>query len=139
MLIKCCFAIIIMANTIYSTSSQSSFKFLSTFGIVHHVLPQHLDFYLDHAALFLAQVWGGDTWEFHLNLLLCILYICVCIYFWLISFHLQSVLDFLFSKVYYGFTPLRHRTSRHYTSWQLSCSYAWRHTWRLVRACQSCL
>jgi hypothetical protein len=29
---------------------------------------------------------GGDTWEFHLNLLLCIVYICACISFWFISF-----------------------------------------------------
>jgi hypothetical protein len=37
--------------------------------------------------------------------------------FWLISFYLWLVLVFLFSRVYYGFTPLRHHTSRHYTSW----------------------
>jgi len=61
----------------------------------------------------------GDTWEFHLSLLLCIVYICVCISFWLINFYLWLVLIFLFSRVYYGFTPLQHRTSRHYTSWQV--------------------
>jgi len=55
----------------------------------------------------------GDTWEFHLSLLLCIVYICACIYFWLISFHLWLVLVFLFSRVCYGFTPFQHRTSRH--------------------------
>ncbi len=49
---------------------------------------------------------GGDTWEFHLNLLLCIVYICACISFWLISFYFWLVLVFLFSRVYYGFTPL---------------------------------
>jgi hypothetical protein len=44
-------------------------------------------------------------------------YICMCVHsFWLISFYLWLVLVFLFSRVYYGFTPLRHRTSRHYTS-----------------------
>jgi hypothetical protein len=32
----------------------SSLKFLSTFGIVHHVLLQHLDFYLNHATLSLT-------------------------------------------------------------------------------------
>jgi hypothetical protein len=71
---------------------------------------------------------GGDTWNFHFSLLLCIVYKCACIYFWLISFYLWLALVFLFSRVYYGFTPLRHHTSRHYTSWQmtimeLSCSW----------------
>jgi hypothetical protein len=80
---------------------------------------QHLDSYWDHATLFPAQVWVGDTWEFHLNILLCIIYVrvcvcvCVCISFWLISLYLWLVLVFLFSKVYYGFTPLRHHTSQH--------------------------
>jgi hypothetical protein len=59
---------------------------------------------------------GGDTWEFYLSLLLCIVYICVCISFWLISFYLWLVLIFLFSRVYSGFTPLRHQMSQHYTS-----------------------
>jgi hypothetical protein len=61
---------------------------------------------------------GGDTWEFHLNLLLCIIYIyvCACISFWLNSFYLWLILVFLFSRIYYGFTPLRHCTSWHYTS-----------------------
>jgi hypothetical protein len=61
MLIKCCFAIIAMVDTIFFTSNQSSFEFLPAFGTVHHILLQHLDFYSDHATLFLAQVWGGDT------------------------------------------------------------------------------
>ncbi len=74
----------------------------------------------------------GDTWEFHLNLLLCIVYICVCIFFWLISFYLWLVLVFLFNKIYYGFTPLWHQMLWHYTSRQLSCPYAWLHTWWLV-------
>jgi len=51
-------------------------------------------------------------------LLLCNVYICACISFWLISFNLWLVLVFLFNRVYYGFTPLWHRTSWHYTSWQ---------------------
>jgi hypothetical protein len=38
MVIKCYFAIIVMVDTIYYASSRSSFKFPSTFGIVHHVL-----------------------------------------------------------------------------------------------------
>ncbi len=42
MLIRCCFAIVIMVDTIYSTSSRSSLKFPPTFCIVHHVLLQHL-------------------------------------------------------------------------------------------------
>jgi hypothetical protein len=56
MLIKCCFVIIVMVDAIYFASSRSSFKFLLAFGIVHHVLMQHLDFYSDHATFFSAQV-----------------------------------------------------------------------------------
>jgi hypothetical protein len=56
MLIRCCFAIIAMVNTIFSASNQSSLKFLPAFGIVHHVTLQHLDSYSDHAMLFPAQV-----------------------------------------------------------------------------------
>jgi hypothetical protein len=67
---------------------------------------------------------GGDTWEFHLSLLLCIVYRCACISFWLISFYFWRVLVFLFSRVYYGFTPLRHHMWRHYMS---------RHkSWRII-------
>jgi hypothetical protein len=55
------------------------------------------------------------TWKFHLSLL-CALYIYVHAYFFLlINFYLSLVLVFLF-RVYYGFTPLQHRTSQHYTS-----------------------
>jgi len=61
MLIRCCFATIIMVDTISSTSSWSSHKFSPAIGIVHHVLLQHLDSYSDHATLFPAQVWGGYT------------------------------------------------------------------------------
>ncbi len=46
--------------------------------------------------------------------------VCLCISFWFISFYLWLVLVFLFSRISYGFTPLRHCMSRHYTSWQLS-------------------
>jgi hypothetical protein len=120
-------------GSIYSASSWNSFKFLSTFGIIHHVFLQHLDFYLDHATFFLAQGWG-DTWEFHFSLLLCIVYICACIFFWLISFYLWLVVVFLFSWVYYRFTPLGHRTSRHYTSrHDITChdtiGNSWRNRW----------
>jgi hypothetical protein len=51
--------IIVMVDTIYFASSQSSLKFLPAFGTVHHVLMQHFDFYLDHATFFPAQVLGG--------------------------------------------------------------------------------
>ncbi len=59
MLIRCYFAIIAIVDTIFFASIQSSLKFPLAFGIVHHVLLQHLYFYLDHAMFFLAQVWGG--------------------------------------------------------------------------------
>jgi len=45
--------------------------------------------------------------------------ICACIFFLLISFLLWLVLVFLFSRVYYGFTPLWHWMSRHYVSQQM--------------------
>jgi len=45
MLIKCYFVIIIMVDTIFSTLSWSSLKFLPAFGTIHHVFLQHLDFY----------------------------------------------------------------------------------------------
>ncbi len=56
MLMRCCFVIIVMVDTIYSVSSWNSLKFPPAFGIVHHVFLQHLDFYLDHATLFPTQV-----------------------------------------------------------------------------------
>ncbi len=141
MLIRCCFVIIVMVDTLYFASSQNPLNFSPAFGIVHHVLLQHLDFYSNHAIIFPAQIVGGDTWQFHLSLIFCILYIyvcvcmCVCVFaffFLLISFYLWLVLVFLFSRVYYGFTPLRLRISQHYMSWQLSCPYAWRHIWQPV-------
>jgi hypothetical protein len=45
-----------MVDTIYSASIRSSLEFPSAFDTVHHVLLQHLDFYLDHATLFPAKV-----------------------------------------------------------------------------------
>jgi hypothetical protein len=121
-----------MVDTIYSASSRNSLKFSPTFGTIHHVLLHQLDFYSDHATLFPAQVCEGGwgTWEFHISLFLYIVYICACIFFWLISFYLWLVLIFLFSRVYYGFTPLWNRTSWHYMSRQLSCLYARLHTWQ---------
>ncbi len=77
MLIKCCFAIIAMVDTIFSASNQSSLKFMPAFGIVHHVLLQHLDFYSDHATLFPAQVWGGIHENF-ISASSYALYMCVC-------------------------------------------------------------
>ncbi len=77
MMIKCCFAIIAMVDTIFFASNQSSFKFLPTFGTVHHVLLQHLNFYLDHATLFPAQVWGGIHENF-IPASFCA-YVCVCV------------------------------------------------------------
>ncbi len=64
-----------------------------------------------------------DIWEFHFNFLFCIVYICAYIFFWLISFYLWLVLIFLFNRVYYGFTPLGHRTLQHYTSWHIATTH----------------
>jgi hypothetical protein len=44
--------------------------------------------------------------------------ICACISIRLISFYLWLILIFLFGIVSYGFTPLRHCMSQHYTSQQ---------------------
>jgi hypothetical protein len=77
MLINCCFAIILMVDTIYSALSRSSLKFPLTFSNVHHVLLQHFDFYLDHTTFILAQVLGGDMKiSFQPPLVHCI-YMCV--------------------------------------------------------------
>jgi hypothetical protein len=77
MLIRCYFVIIVMVDSIFSASSWSSIKFTATFGTVHHVLLQHLDFYLDHATFFLIQVWGGIHENF-ISTSSHALYICVC-------------------------------------------------------------
>jgi len=69
-----------MVDTIYFASSRSSLKFSLAFGIVHHVLLQHLDFYSDHATLFPAQVWGGIHENF-ISTSFCALYIYVHAYF----------------------------------------------------------
>jgi hypothetical protein len=58
-------------------SSWSSLKFPLAFGIIHHVLLQHLDFYSDHATLFPSQVWGGIHENF-ISASSCALYIYVC-------------------------------------------------------------
>ncbi len=84
MLIKCCFAITVMVDTISSASSRSSLKFPPVIGTIHHVLLQHLDSYLDHAMLFPTQVQGGDTREFHLSLTYA-LYIYLCMHIFLVD------------------------------------------------------
>jgi hypothetical protein len=88
MLIRCCFAIIAMMDTIFFASNQSSLKFLPAFGTIHHVLLQHFDFYSDHATLLPAQVWGGIHENF-ISASSCIIYICVCVcaslFGWLVS------------------------------------------------------
>jgi len=75
-----------MVETIFSPSSQNSLKFLLTFGIVHHVLLHHLDFYLDHATLFSTQVLGGIHENF-ISTSYCAVYIYVRASFfgWLVS------------------------------------------------------
>jgi len=77
MLIRCCFAITVMVDTISFASNRSSLKFSPTIGIVHHVLLQHLDSYSDHAMLFPAQVWGGIHENFISASLVHCIYICV--------------------------------------------------------------
>jgi hypothetical protein len=79
MLIKCCFAIIIMVDTISSASSQSSLKFPLIFGTVHNVFLQHFDFYSNHAMFFSVQVWGGIRENF-ISPSSCALYIYVHAY-----------------------------------------------------------
>ncbi len=94
-LIRCCFAITIMVDTIFSTSSRNSFKFLQAIGTVHHVLLQHLDSYSNHAMFFPAQVGGGIHENFilasscalHIYIYMCVC-VCACISFWLISLYL---------------------------------------------------
>jgi hypothetical protein len=88
MLIRCCFAITIMVDTIFFASSRSSLKFPPTFGNVHHVFLQYLDFYSNHAMLFPVQVLGGrymrisfqPPFVHYTNT-------CACISFWLISLY----------------------------------------------------
>jgi hypothetical protein len=76
MLIRCSFVITVMVDTISFASSRSSLKFPPAFGIVHHVLLQHLDFYSNHATLLPAQVWGGIHENF-ISTSSCALYIYV--------------------------------------------------------------
>jgi hypothetical protein len=80
MLIRYCFAITVMVDTISSASSRSSLKFPSAIGTAHHALLQHLDSYSDHAMLFLAQVWGGIHENFILASFVHCIYTCVHAY-----------------------------------------------------------
>jgi hypothetical protein len=115
-LIKWCFAIIVMVDTIYSASSHSSLKFSLAFWYCSSCSLATPWILLTPCHVFSSLGLGGDTWEFHLSLLLCIVYICACISFWLINLYLWLVLIFLFSRIFYGFTPLWHHTSQHYMS-----------------------
>jgi hypothetical protein len=65
-----------MVDTISYASSRSSLKFSPPFGTIHHVLLQHFDFYLDHAMIFIAQVWGAIH-EIFISASSCALYINV--------------------------------------------------------------
>jgi len=79
MLIRCCFAITVMVDTISSASSQSSLKFPPAIGTVHHVLLQHFDSYSDHVTFFPVQVWGGIHENF-ISASSCALYIYIYVH-----------------------------------------------------------
>jgi len=49
---------------------------MSTFGAIHRVFMQHLDFYSDHTTFFPAQVWEGIHENF-ISASFCALYIYV--------------------------------------------------------------
>ncbi len=88
---------------------------------------------------FLGLGMGGDTWKFHLNLLLCIVYICACISFWLINFYLWLVLVFCLIEFTMGLHP--YDIECHNTTRQDSC-HACMHDLIYddqLRAYQSCL
>jgi hypothetical protein len=86
MLIRCYFVTTVMVDTISSASNRSSLKFPSAIGIVHHVLLQHLDSYLDHATLFRLRSGGGYMRISSQPPLCIVIYVCACIF--LISFYL---------------------------------------------------
>ncbi len=131
----------LMVDITWPPFTYTMFSFF-LFNLIPYILPQakahssscwHLVLFImfSYSTLIYTQTlprfsrlrYGGDTWEFHLSLLLCIIYMCIS--FWLISFYLWLVLVFLFNRVYYGFTPLRHYTSRHYMSQQLFYNKLW--------------
>ncbi len=117
MLIRCCFVIIVMVDTIYFTSSQSSFNFSLAFGIVHHVFLHHFNFYLDHATLFPAQVWGWIHENF-ISASSCALYIYLCMHLFLLDqflplngFSLFYLIKFIMDL--HPYDTIRHNTIRH--------------------------
>jgi hypothetical protein len=81
----------------------------------------------------------GNTWEFHFSLLLCIVYICACISFWLINFYLWLVLVFLFSIVYLDlhlYDTVHHDTTRHEIAKILCFWWSWLCCWsRCYKRC----
>jgi len=86
MLIKCCFAIIIMVDSISSASSQSSLKFSLTIDTVHNVFLQQLDSYSDHAMFFLVRVSGGIHENFiSASSYALYIYVCVCMHLFLVD------------------------------------------------------
>ncbi len=92
MLIRCSFVIIVMVDTIYSASSRSSLKFLPTFGTIHDVLLQDLNFYLDHATFFPALVSRGYMILSSQPPLVHYIYIYICV---CVCVHLFSINQFL--------------------------------------------
>jgi hypothetical protein len=119
--IRCCFVIITMVDTIFSASTRA-----------HSSSCQHLVLFImfSYNTLIFARTmphfsqlrFGGGI---HENFILAsyyalynYIYVCASLFGWF-SFYLWLVLVFLFSRVSYGFTPLRHCMSRHYTSQQL--------------------
>jgi hypothetical protein len=80
MLIRCCFVIIVTVDTIYSASSQSSLKFPSEFGTIHHVLQQHLDFYSTTPRFSRLRSRGGYMRISSQPLLVHCIYMCVHLY-----------------------------------------------------------
>jgi hypothetical protein len=79
-----------MVNVIYSASSWSSLKFMLAFANVHHVLLQHFDFLLRPCHAFPGSGLGGYMKILFQPSLVHYIYIymCVCIFFWLINFYL---------------------------------------------------
>ncbi len=106
MLIRCYFAIIVMVDTIIllqigaHSSSRPHLVLFIMFSCSTLISAQTMPCFSR-----LKSKWGGIHENF-ISTSSCALYICVCIFFWLISFYLRLVLVFLFNKIYYGFTPL---------------------------------
>ncbi len=109
----CCFAIIVVVDTIYSASSWSSLKFTGVWYYSSCSLAAPW-FLLRPCHAFSGSSLGGGYMKISSQPVL-VHYIYMCVhFFFFIRIYLWLVLVFLFSRVYYGFTPLRHQTSRHY-------------------------